>query len=536
MSFAPQPLSVDYHPAPTCASGAQNKSLLRKQMESRMVHRIWKAGCLSLATTLVVVPAGAGPQDNSLSWASDSMPSNIDFYQHTIREGIVLAQHIWDTLLYRSSKSGEIEPHLAESFRYLDDTTIEFRLRQGVHFHDGSALTADDVVATVNYINSNTTALPLKFLAGAEKVDDYTVRVHTIGIFPPVLEFVASMLPIYPANYYAEVGPEGMSRAPIGTGPYRVIEHVAGERITMESFDDYFGGVKGKPSIDRIEFRRIGEFNTQAIELMSGGIDWIWRVPPDAMNRLQTVKSLATGTAETMRVAYIPMDAIGRAGESPLKDLRVRKAINHAIDREGIRAALMGDGATLIETPCAPQQVGCVTDQITPYAYDPQLSRELLAEAGYPNGFDIEFWGYRDKPIIEAVFGNLAEVGINARLTFVQASAIAQAREEGRTPFWFQAWGGWAIQDASASIGQNFAGGANDYARDPKIIELLEATRTNDAQVRLDRFAEINAIMSEKAYTVPMFTYALNYAHNSQLEFTLTPDETPRFFEARWKQ
>ncbi|MBB4004560.1 ABC transporter substrate-binding protein [Aurantimonas endophytica] len=499
-----------------------------------MKIRLNRISMLALGAALLATPAVAGPEDNSLNWASDSMPSNIDFYQHTIREGIVLANHIWGGLLYRNDETGEFEPHLAESFRFVDDTTIEFVLRKGVKFHNGEKLTADDVVATVEYVTTNATPQPIFFLEGAEKVDDYTVRLKTAGVFPPILEYVANLLPIYPAKYYAEVGPEGMSRTPIGTGPYRVTEHVAGERITMEAFPDYFGGMKGQPSIETLVFRRIGEFNTQAIELMSGGLDWIWRVPPDAVDRLATSDAIKVEAGETLRIAFLGMDALGRSGDSPMQDLKVRQAVNHAIDREAIREALMGPGSTVINTPCSPAQFGCVVDAAVTYDYDPEKARALLAEAGYPDGFSLEFWGYRDRPLIEAVLGSLAEVGINGSLNFVQASAIATARDEGKLPMWFQAWGSNSIRDISGSAGYWFSGSEVDYSKDERVIELLEEGNTSDNEQRLKAYREMITRITEQAYQVPLFTYALNYAYNSKLEFTPVPDETPRFFQSRW--
>lgn len=499
--------------------------------------RFQQISALALSAALWAQPAAAGPSDNSLRWASDSMPSNIDFYQHTIREGIVLAHHIWDGLLHRDSATGEFMPHLAESFRFVDDTTLEFVLREGITFHDGSPFNADDVVATVEYVTSNPTPQSIFFLEGAEKIDDRTVRLKTAGTQPAILDYIANLLPIYPGDYYAEAGPEGMSRAPIGTGPYRVAEHIAGERVLMEINEDYFGGVKGKPSIQTLEFRRIGEFNTQAIELMSGGLDWIWRVPPDAVPRLEGTGQVKVDASEVIRIAFLGLDAVGRTGDTPLKDVRVRRAINHAIDREGIREALVGPGSAVIDTPCAPAQFGCVTDAAVKYDYDPDKARALLAEAGFADGFPIEFWGYRDRPMIEAVFGNLAEVGIEASLNFVQASAITTARDEGKLAMWFQAWGSNSVMDVSAGPGFWFSGSATDYSRDAEVIELLKVGgSTVDPAARQAAYGKMIERITQEAYIVPLFTYAMNYAYNNALQFTPPADETPRFYEARWAE
>lgn len=486
---------------------------------------------------LGTAPVWAGPDDNSLAWASDSMPSSIDFYTHTIREGIVLGHHIWDTLIYRNNETNQIEPHLAESFEWIDDTTLEFKLRQGVKFHDGSDFTADDVVGTVEFVTTNTTVQPIFFLESAEKIDDYTVRLKTKGVFPAVLEYLANVVPIYPSDYYAEVGPDGMSRQPIGTGPYRVTEIVPGERVSMEAFGDYFGGVKGKPSIEKLEFRRIAEFNTQAIELMTGNLDWIWRVPPDAVQQFEGQSQLKVESGDTLRVGFIGLDAAGRTGDTPLKQLEVRRAINHAINRDGIREAMIGPGSQTIDTACAPPQFGCSAEGMTTYEYDPAKAKEMLAEAGYPDGFSIDFFGYRDRPVVEAIIGDLAAVGITANLTMLQASAIAQARNEGRTPIWFQAWGSSSILDVSAGPGYWYDGSAVDYARDSEVTALLEEGNTTiDPEARKAAYSKALVRISDQALQVPIFTYALNYVYNSALNFTPVPDETPRFFEASWNE
>lgn len=488
------------------------------------------AGALAISGTV----AHAGKADDTLRWASDSLPSSIDYYQHTVREGIVMMYHIWDGLIDKDPESGEYLPHLAESWEVVDDTTIDFTLRQDVVFHNGQPFTADDVVYTVEYVTTNTLPRDIFFLESAEKLGDYEVRLNLTEPFPPILEYLSNMLPIYPHEYYEEVGPDGMSREPIGTGPYRVTELSAGDRIVMEKNEDYFGGAKGQPTIGTIEFRRIGEFNTQAVELMTGGLDWIWRVPPDASGRLEQASGITVDSGELMRIGFINMDAAGRSGDSPLQDVRVRQAINHAIDREGIREALMGPGSNLIDIACAPVQFGCIDDQAVTYEYDPEKARELLAEAGYPDGFPIEFHAYRERPIAEALLGNLSEVGINANLNYIQISALDPLRERGDLQMWFQAWGSTSIGDVIASTGHWFMHSPNDYARDDRVLELMEQGNTMDQDVRREAYAEALGIISQEAYIVPLFTYALTYAYTEDLVFTPVPDETPRFYNARW--
>ncbi|MBM9595430.1 ABC transporter substrate-binding protein [Roseitranquillus sediminis] len=494
-------------------------------------------GAASLAVALGLSGAAhAGKEDDTVRWASDSLPSSIDYYQHTVREGIVMMFHIWDSLIYKDPQTGEYVPHLAESWEIVDDTTIELKLREDVVFHNGEPFNADDVVFTVDYVTTETLPRDIFFLSGAEKIDDYTVRLNLTEPFPPILDYLVNMLPIYPDEYYAEVGPDGMSREPVGTGPYRVTELAAGDRIVMEKFDDYFGGAKGQPSIGTLEFRRIGEFNTQAIELMTGGLDWIWRVPPDAAERLEAAPGIQVDAGELIRFGFIGLDAAGRSGDNPMTDVRVRRAINHAINREGIRDAMMGPGANLIDTACAPSQFGCIADQTVTYEYDPEKARQLLAEAGYPDGFSTEIYGYRERPIVEAIIGDLAAVGIDVNLNYLQISALSPLREEGQLPMWYQAWGSTSIGDILASTGHWFRHSVNDYARDDEVLALFEKGDTMDEDVRREAYAELLGIISEQAYIVPMFTYALIYAYNDELNFTPSPDEVPRFYNASWAE
>jgi len=214
----------------------------------------------------VAGPAAAGPQDNSLRWASDTEPANIDIYYNTAREGVVLSAHIWDTLLYRDPQTQQYRPHMAESWRMVDDTTVEVKLRPGIVAHDGEPITAKDVVDLLTFLKrpeSRVVALNrINWLRGATQVDELTFRLHLTGAFGPVQEYLAQQLIIYPSDYYLRVGPEGMSRQPNGSGPFRAVEVAPGRQIVLERNRNYIQGARQQPSIDRLVFRRIPERNT----------------------------------------------------------------------------------------------------------------------------------------------------------------------------------------------------------------------------------------------------------------------------------
>jgi peptide/nickel transport system substrate-binding protein len=211
-------------------------------------------------------------------------------YQNTLREGIILGRHIWDSLLEVDPDTGDLMPSLAKSYKWIDDTTIEFELRDDVVFHNGQKFTADDVVHTMNFVSDekNVTSISrVIFIAGAEKVDPYKVHVKLKHPFPAAMQYLASVVVIYPHAHHSKLDKQGMATEPVGTGPYKVTEVSYGSRIVLEKLDGYMKDGPKTPSIGKLVFRQIEERGTQLAELLSGGADWLWRIQPDIAKKLE---------------------------------------------------------------------------------------------------------------------------------------------------------------------------------------------------------------------------------------------------------
>ncbi|MGD8493885.1 MAG: ABC transporter substrate-binding protein, partial [Desulfobacterales bacterium] len=194
--------------------------------------------CISLAfLTAAVSPAFAGKKDNTLNFAWTKELESLDRYYNTAREGMIVSRHVYDDLIYRDPVTWEYKPLLAKSFKWVDDTTIEFELRQGITFHNGEKFDADDVVYTLNYVSNPDSKVLVQrnvsWIKNAEKLGPYAVRINLKQPFPAAFEYLAGNLPIYPNEYYAKVGPEGFGLKPIGTGPYKVAEIEQGKRIVF---------------------------------------------------------------------------------------------------------------------------------------------------------------------------------------------------------------------------------------------------------------------------------------------------------------
>ena len=251
--------------------------------------------------------------------------------------------------------------------------------------------------------------------------------------FPAAIEYLAGPLVIHPHEYYAKVGPQGMSEKPVGTGPYRVVEHALGKFIRLERNPDYFkDSPKPQPKIATVDIRFLPDTQTQVAEAVAGGLDLIMNVAVDQAEQMRTAKTFQVVVGETMRIFFLQFNTTEQTPNPQLRDIRVRKAILHAIDRERMVGTIVGEGARVIHTVCFPDQFGC-TDQGAPrYAYDPPKAKQLLAEAGLANGFDIDLYAWRERQHNEAIIGYLHAIGIKANLRFVQFPAAREAMRTGR--------------------------------------------------------------------------------------------------------
>jgi peptide/nickel transport system substrate-binding protein len=494
--------------------------------------------CVAFLTT---GPAEAGKRDGTLRFAYDQAPESIDPFMNNVRIGVILGQQVWDTLIYRDPKTNEYKGQLATAWKWIDDKTLEVELRQGVKFHNGEAFDADDVVYTLNFVakpeNKVISQQNVNWIARAEKLDKYKVRIVTKSPFPAAIEYLAGPVVIHPNEYYEKVGPKGMNEKPVGSGPYRVTEHAFGKYVRLERNPDYFkDGPKGAPKIEKVEIRFIPDRQTQVAETMSGGVDMIMSVPFDQADQMKAVPHLQVVSGETMRIAFLNLNTMENSPSQPLRDVRVRQAIAHAIDRDAMVKQIVGAGARVLHSQCFPSQFGCTDEGVPRYAYDPAKAKKLLAEAGFPNGLEIEFYAYRERNQTEAMIGYLRAVGIKASLRFMQYAAMRDAIRAGKAPMIHQTWGSFSVNDVSASIPNYFKFTADDVTRDPAVRDMLERGDSNvDPAVRKAAYKEALTRIATQSYSVPLFSLTTYYVATKDLNFAAYPDEMPRFWEMTWK-
>ena len=494
-----------------------------------------------VVATAAAGPAWAGKKSDTLEMAYDQAPENVDVYYNNVRIGVILGQTVWDTLLYRDPVTHEYKGQLARSWKQVDDRTLEFELRQGVKFHNGEDFDADSVVYTLNFVadpaNKAVTQENVRWIQKVEKIDKYKVRVVSKEPFPAAKDYLATTLPIYPAKYYKEVGPKGMNAKPVGSGPYQVVEYLPGKSITLARFDGYFKDApRPAAKISKVHIRFIPDRQTQMAEMLAGSEDFIMNVPKDQAEKLQTVPNLQVVSGNTMRIVFLQMNTRDGTPAPQLKDPRVRKAIAHAIDRDAIIKNIVGGRAEPLYTICTPSQVGCTHEGAPVYKYDPALSKKLLAEAGFPNGFEIPIHAYRERDQTEAIINYLQAVGIKAKLNFMQYAAMRDQVRANKASLVHWTWGSNLVNDTSASTPVYYGGGADDVTRSPQLKELLDkGDHTLDPKARNEYYKKALNLIAENAYAVPLWSLPVYYVATRELNFRAYSDELPRFWEMTWK-
>lgn len=401
-------------------------------------------------------------------------------------------QYVWSNIfdaLTRIDADGTPEPWLAESWSTADDNlTWTFNLRPGVTFSNGEPLDAAAVEATFSTVLSEEGRATYSanvnnygFIESVTAVDDSTVEIVTSA--PNVLlPSAISIAYILPPEYFAEVGAEGFASAPIGSGPYTA-EAWADDEIVLTAWD---GSWRGTPSIGTVEYLNLPDPASRIQALQSGQIDIAQSPSPDQAQSLidDGFEIYSATRGQVLALALITEDG----SDGPLDDVRVRRALNYAVDKEAIKDALTGGFAPTAGLYPPPGVNGYDPDRMT-YEYDPELARELLAEAGYPDGFDIEaemtLGSFpADAEIYEAMAGYLADVGVNVTITQIDFSGEWLPNFLGTDgAFWSgtafnYSWGTAPLFDAIRPFNFYQCGWSNPWYCDEEAMPLIEAVNT----------------------------------------------------------
>lgn len=473
-----------------------------------MKHRVITAMASGAALLLFVAGCSAPADDGekTLVVAGPATALSLDPYGDQAMEDatLVVGAHIYDTLV--RYVDGEVEPSLATSWTNPDETTWLFELRDDVTFHDGSAFTASAVEQAVEAVRAGEGPLaPL--WAPVDTVTALSDTELEITTFAPFggIPVNLSMLPI---------AAPGGGEDGVGTGPFTVSDFAPGERLVLAANEDYWGGA---PELAGIEFRNIPEQSSRVTALINDEIDLTWGLSPDQFSNLESTDGIEFLTESSYQHYY----GWFNAQRAPFDDQRVRQAMIMAVDWDGIMSSLFPGVAQRAEAPIPSSVFGFAPNEV--YPYDPDAARDLLAEAGVPDGFATSMQYNitccsQIEELAQAIASDLAEVGVQVEVLPKETGAWVEDLLALN----------WDINlannvtvtgDANFTIGRLYTCAANRTGTcDADLDALITAAQgTLDEQERAALWGEAGAYIWEQAIGVFPFDIDQNYAYRSEV-------------------
>ncbi len=504
--------------------------------------------CYVAALIALAMPASA----QEITLAFGSAITSIDPLFHNLSSNINISLNLFDRLIEQDEHQ-RLKPGLATEWKPIDDTTWEFKLRPGVKFHDGSDFGAEDVVASLKRVtwmpnSPSPFTIYTRAITGTEVVDAHTIRIKTATPYPLLPVDISSIHIVSKKYEQAPTNDFNDGRAAIGTGPFKFVQYVQGDRIVVARNDNYWGD---KPYWQKATLRIIPANPTRIAALLAGDAQAIDAVPPTDLARLQTNPTVTIARTLSNTVLFLHMDqfrdqtpfATDKSGaplpHNPFQDRRVRQAISKAINRQALVERVMENSAIPAGDLLAQGFFG-VSPRTKPDDYDPDSARRLLAAAGYPDGFSITIHGPNDRyvndaQVLQAIAPMLVRVGIDAKVvtmpwsTFItQASApnyafsmllIGNGATTGEYSF--------PVRAQFATVNRDTGMGASNRARysNPRLDEVLaRAMATVDDAKRELLLQQVGEIGMADQAVVPLFYQNNLFAMRKGLAYTARAD------------
>ena len=388
----------------------------------------------ALAGVVTAAMLAGGAWAAELTIGIKAEPNSMDPHYHNLTPNNMMALYTFDRLVLQDNKQN-LKPGLAASWKPLDDLTWEFKLREGVKWHDGSPFTAADVEFTLGRApdvpnSPSSFAMYINQIKGIEIPDPLTIRFKTAKPFPLMATYLSQVTIVSKKHgQNATTKDYNSGKAMIGTGPFKFVEWIHGDRIVYAKNPDYWGGA---PAWDKVIIKPISNASARVAALLAGDVDMIDFVPTADITKLKKNPDFAMPQSVSNRVIYLHIDSNRDVSpfvtdldgnpmtQNPLKDVRVRRAISKAINRLAIVEKVM-EGVAIPAGQYLPDGFFAVSPNLKPEKFDPEGAKKLLAEAGWPNGFGLTIQGpnnryVNDAKICQAVAQMLTRIGIKTKV------------------------------------------------------------------------------------------------------------------------
>ncbi|PWV95635.1 peptide/nickel transport system substrate-binding protein [Hoeflea marina] len=489
----------------------------------------------ALAFALLASTALAQSAKTTLTIDLPNEPATLDPHLQWNTDSYSVYRNIFDNLLTRDV-SGEIVGQIATEWTYLDDTTIEFKIRDDVSFQDGTKLTAEDVAYSILRIIDPALKSPqlsqFNQIDTAVATDATTVKMTTKSPYPALLAQLVK-LSIVPKAYMEKVGAQEFNVKPIGSGPYALGEWQKGVQTELKANDGYW---RAKPPFETVVFRAVPDVSTRIADLKTGKADLIRDLSPDQTDSIKETENTKVLSVATERVGYMYINA--QAG--PTTDVRVRQAIAYAIDRSALIEALLQGYGAQVNIIGAPPVFG-YTDEVAGYDYDPDKARELIKEAG-AEGAKLEFLTSPSysRALVEAIQQMLNDVGFDVSISASDQATFLKRRQGNPENAGSLAFGAWscACQDADGIIFPLFRSGSQwaKYAN-PDYDALVDSARsTLDKDQRMADYKKAYEILREDVPGLGLYQAFAVYGANAKLNWEPTANESMFIMDMSWQQ
>jgi peptide/nickel transport system substrate-binding protein len=517
--------------------------------------RLAAAICCAIA---LVASAPAAGQELRIAVAADV--TSIDPHFFNLFPNNNIAEHIFDKLVQMDPDSRMI-PGLATSWKTVDPTTWEFKLRKGAKFTDGSDITADDVVFTLDRVpkvpnSPGPFTAYTKMITSTEVVDPYTIRFHTAAPHPLMPNDLST---IYIVSRKAATGAStedfNSGKAAIGSGRYKLVRYANGDRVELVRNDNYWGD---KPYWQKVTFKIIKNEAARVAALLSGDVDAIEQPPTADLPKIKSDPKFTVTSKISHRVIYFNFDHLQRVSpfitakdgkpldKNPLVDVRVRRAISKAINRQAIADRVM-EGQAIPSGQLVSERLFGHVPNLKADAYDPEGAKKLLAEAGYPDGFNLTIHGpagryVNDEKIVQAVAQMLSRVGIVSKVETAPMAPYSSRASKQEFSFHMVGWGAstgeassplrslLATYDTKKGLGAVNWGRYSNAKVDYLIEQALQQVDDDNRRVMLQRATELS--MQDLGIMPIHFQFTI-WATKKGVQYTPRTDEYTLAFQFR---